>query len=39
MKQAIFEVTQSFHSTSEEVRRELVQEKIDRYLKRRMENA
>lgn len=39
MKQTVFEVTQSFRSASEEVRRELVQEKIDRYLKRRMENA
>lgn len=39
MKQAIFEVTQSFRSASEEVRRKLVQEKIDRYLKRKIKSV
>lgn len=39
MKQTVFEITQSFRSPSEEVRRELVQEKIDRYLKWRMKQA
>lgn len=39
VKQTVFEITQSFRSASEEVRREMVQEKIDRYLKRRMEHA
>lgn len=39
MKQTVFEITQSFRSASEEMRQELVQEKIDQYLKRRMEYA
>lgn len=39
MKQTVFEVAQVFLSTNEEVRRELVREKIDQYLKRRMENG
>ena len=37
MKQTILEVTQSYRSPNEAVRRVLVQEKIDQYIKRRME--